>query len=79
MGVRLWFPVASLPHYPFEGDLGRGAVPQRPPQIASPCMLFSAAGREEGRGPPGVEGGRRKGQVLTADGVGEHLPVGAHP
>lgn len=31
-------------------------------------MLFSAAGREEGRGWLGVEEGRRKGQVGVVDG-----------
>lgn len=67
-----WPRVASSPHYPFEGGLRRGGVPQRPPQIACPCLLlFSAAGREEGRGLPGVDAAR-KGQLGAAD-------VGAPP
>lgn len=48
-------------------------MPQRPPQIARRGLLFSAAGREEGRGLPGVEwGGRGKWEPLirgtSADG-----------
>jgi hypothetical protein len=47
---------SSSLHHRFEEGLGRGGVPQRSPQIACPCMLlFSAATKEEGRCPPGVE------------------------
>lgn len=73
-GGRTLAPITSSPHYPIAGGLSRGGVPQRPPEIASPCMLFSAASREEGRGWPGVEQGRRKGQVGAADGVAPPWP-----
>lgn len=57
--------VVSSLHHRFERGPDRGGVPQRPPQIACRCLLFSAAGKEEGRGLPGVEwGGRGKWEQL---------------